>query len=145
MCVAYVGGGPCQHLSGRERLKTVIEQKVPQTGSEANWPVSSILQSCRFLLKARDPLGHRDRSDPPPNMGPACQGEEQEMNSQRAVMEDVVLTADCRYPQLLFLMISSQMEPVTTQDLHSTSLAKRLDAGSFRFLFFSLCLPLIKV
>lgn len=53
-------------------------------------------------------------------------------------MGEVVLTADFRCPQPLFLMISSQMEPVTTQDLHSTSLAKRLDAGCFRFLFLSL-------
>lgn len=137
MYVAHVGGGPCQHLSGRERVKTVIEQKVPPTGSEDTWPVSSILQGCRFLLKVGDPLGHRDMSGQPPNMGPGCQGKEQEVNSQRAVMGDVVLTADFRRPQLLFLMISSH-GTCHTQDLHSTSLAKRLDAGCFRFLFYSL-------
>lgn len=148
--VAYAGGGPCQHLlgSGQGRrggrdLRLSSSRRVLRVCSKADWLVSSIPQGRSFLLKVRDSLGDLDVSGKPPNMGPGCQGTEQGMNSQRAATESVVSVADFHYPLLLRLVISSQVKPVTTQDLHSTSLLMKLEAGCFRFVspsLFTLCL-----
>lgn len=131
--------------TSRGESQTVIEQEVPQTGSEATWPVSSILQACRLLLKVGDPLGHRDMSGQPPNMGPGCQGREQGVNSQRAVMGDIVLPADFPYPQLLCLMISSQMEPVTLKIRLALLLLRGLMLAVSDFCFSLSLFTLIKV